>query len=387
MRHRVLLVVALFIGMVTPLMPALEVPVSASAMHSRKVCTTNPPAGTARCNAIILTDGSGITPLSTGAPQGYGPANFRAAYSARTASATKVAVVAAYDAPTITSDLATYSKTFGLPILPSCSSASQLGCFEKLNQRGGTAYPATNGSWAVEASLDVESVHGMCPGCRISLIEAASPSMSNLTASVEEATANGAKVISNSYGGAESSGEASYDKDYRKVGVTMVASSGDSGYGTSYPAASPAVVAVGGTSLKMSGTRLVSETAWNGTGSGCSQFEAKPVWQHDKKCVMRSIADVSADSDPDTGAAIYDSYANSGRSGWFTVGGTSLAAPLVAGMIAASGPTSNQPAYLYGSNATRDIVSGSNGSCPISYLCKATNGYDGPTGLGVLNHL
>lgn len=386
MKYRVLLVMSLFIGLAAPLLPGLSSPVSAAG-HSRKVCNTNPSAGTARCNAIILTDDSGVTPLSTGTPQGYGPANFRSAYAARTASATKVAVVAAYDAPTIASDLATYSKTFGLPIMPACSSAGQLGCFEKLNQHGGTTYPATNSSWAVEASLDVESVHGMCPGCRISLIETASSSMSNLTAGVDEAAANGAKVISNSYGGTESSGETAYDKDYHKVGVTMVASSGDSGYGTSYPAASPAVVAVGGTSLKMSGTRLVNETAWNGAGSGCSKFEAKPAWQRDKKCVMRSIADVSADADPDTGAAIYDSYANSGRSGWFTVGGTSLAAPLVAGMIAAAGSTSNQPAYLYGSNPTRDIVSGSNGSCPISYLCKATTGYDGPTGLGVLNHL
>jgi subtilase family serine protease len=387
MRHRVLLVMALFIGMIAPTLPELSIPASAATMHSRKVCTTNPPAGTARCNAIILTDDGGVTPLSTGTPQGYGPASFRAAYGARTTSATKVAIVTAYDAPAITSDLANFSKTFGLPIMPACSTASQLACFEKLNQRGGTTYPATNSSWAVESSLDVESVHGMCPGCRISLFEATSPSMSNLSASVDAAAASGARVISNSYGGAESSGEAAYDKTYRKPGVTIVASSGDSGYGTTYPAASSGVVAVGGTTLKMSGTRLTSETAWDGAGSGCSRFEAKPAWQHDKKCVMRSIADVAADADPNTGAAIYDSYPTSGRSGWFTVGGTSLAAPLVAGMIAASGNTSSQPAYLYGSNATRDIVSGSNGSCPISYLCKATSGYDGPTGLGVLSRL
>ena len=103
---------------------------------------------------------------------------------------------------------------------------------------------------------------------------------------------------------------------------------------------------------------------------------------------MRSIADIAADADPGTGAAIYDSLATSGHSGWFTVGGTSLAAPLVAGIIAASGNTTNQPAALYtnSANVTRDITGGSNGSC-ATYLCKAGAGYDGPTGLGVLSRL
>ncbi len=384
MRRAVLLVTLLIVGSGWGSSPAF-----AARAHSRKVCTTNPPAGTARCHAIILTDDSGITPLSTGTPRGYGPANFRAAYGVQSRSNATVGIVAAYDAPTIQADLAAYSRAFGLTILPACGSAAQASCFDKLNQHGTTNYPATNSSWAVETSLDVESVHAMCPGCRINLVEANSASMDDLSAAVDVAVSGGAKVVSNSYGGPESSDERLYDRHYSKAGVTMVVSSGDSGYGTSFPAASPGVVAVGGTTLRMSGSKVVSEVAWNGAGSGCSQFEPKPSWQHDKNCPSRSLADVAADADPATGAAIYDSYANSGRSGWFTVGGTSLAAPLVAGIIASSGATTNQPAYLYSHTASiiRDISSGNNGRCTISYFCKALNGYDGPTGLGVLRSL
>ncbi len=357
------------------------------AAHSRKVCSTDPPAYTARCHAIVLTDTTGVEPLVASAPQGYEPAAFKAAYGIHGTAATRVGIVVAYDAPNILNDLSTFSKTFGLPVLPICSSTSQGSCFERLNQHGSnTNYPATNRSWAVEASLDVESVHGMCPSCRISLVEATTPSMSNLGTAVDTAIATGAKIVSNSYGGAESSGEAAYDTHYHKAGAAMVVSSGDGGYGTNYPAASPYVIAVGGTTLNMNGSKVLSEVAWSGAGSGCSQFEPKPAWQTDKKCAHRSIADVAADADPATGAAIYDSYADSGHSGWFTVGGTSLAAPLVAGALAATGTTNNQPAYLYNTAAIRDIVAGSNGSC-LSYLCRATVGYDGPTGLGVINRL
>jgi subtilase family serine protease len=388
MGRKVYILLALSLGLIIPAATSFGKGIASAATHSHKVCSLTRAAGTARCHAIILTDRSNVTPLATTAPQGYGPASFKAAYGNSGRSAAHVAVVAAYDAPTIASDLATFSRTFGLPVLPACTSAAQSGCFEKLNQRGGVSYPAVNSSWAVEASMDVESIHGQCPGCRISLVEANSASMTNLSVAVDEAVAAGAEIISNSYGGAESSGEATYDRHYHQAGVTMVASSGDSGYGTDYPAASPYVIAVGGTTLKMSGSRVVSETAWDGAGSGCSLFEYKPTWQRDRKCAMRSIADVAADADPGTGAAIYDSYGTGGHHGWFTVGGTSLAAPLVSGIIAASGNSSNVQTFLYShtTNVIRDIVSGSNGTC-AGYLCNALTGYDGPTGLGVLNHL
>jgi len=351
--------------------------------YSRKVCATSPSAGNARCHAIVDIP-NGIEPQVSSQPKGYGPSDFRSAYGVTGSANPHVGIVVAYDAPDIASDVNTYSKTFGLASLPSCTSSKQTGCFEKFDEHGGTSYPARNSSWAVEASLDVESAHGMCPGCRISLVEASSASMNDLATAVDTAAAKGGKVISNSYGEPESAGETAYDSHYNKPGITTVVSSGDDGYGTEYPAASPAVVAVGGTSLTMNGSKVKSEVAWNGSGSGCSQFELKPSWQHDKKCTKRSIADIAADADPNTGAAIYDSYTNSGHTGWFTVGGTSLAAPLVAGILAVSGNAAAQPAALYSSHGSiRDITSGDNGSCS-TYLCEAGVGYDGPTGLGVL---
>lgn len=387
MGRNLLLLLALILGCALANAGVGKGRASAATEHSRKVCTTARPSGTARCNAIIVTDSSN-KPLATSTPQGYGPAAFKAAYGARNTSTAHLAVIVAYDAPNIAGDLTTFSKAFGLSPLPNCTSSTQSDCFEKLSQHDTTSYPATNRSWSVEASLDVEAAHGMCPGCRISLIEASSPSISNLSAAVDQAVAIGAQVISNSYGGNETTTETQYDKHFNRPGTTMVVSSGDSGYGTNYPAASRFVVAVGGTTLKMNGAKVASETAWNGAGSGCSRFETKPSWQHDNKCATRAVADIAADADPSTGAAVYDSYGVSGRSGWFTVGGTSLAAPLVAGMLAASGNASNQPSNLYGSsaNAIRDIISGNNGSCP-TYLCRASAGYDGPTGLGVLSHL
>jgi subtilase family serine protease len=379
-----ILVMTMSISCFLPLLSGVS---NAAATHTHKVCGSVKP-GYARCNATILTDSSGVTPLVSGTSQGYGPADFRAAYGVTGNATTHAGIVTAFDAPHIQADLTSFSKAYGLPVLPACTSATQVSCFEKFNEHGSTsALPSSNSGWSIETSLDVESMHGMCPDCRISLVEASSSSITNLSTAANEAATLGAKVISNSYGGSEIGTETNYDPRYHKAGVTMVASSGDSGYGTSYPAASPYVVAVGGTSLHMSSGHVVSEQAWDGSGSGCSTYETKPSWQHDPRCSSRSIADISADADPNTGAAIYDSYPSGGRSGWFTVGGTSLASPLVAGIIANSGVTNNQPATLYANNSfIRDITTGSNGDC-ASYFCHSTTGYDGPTGLGVLNHL
>jgi subtilase family serine protease len=382
MQQRLVLVMGILLGMM-PLWATVTV--DAASSHTHKVCGSVKP-GYVRCDATVLTDG-GDQALTSGAPRGYGPADFRAAYGVRGNAAGHLAIVVAHDAPHIQSDLAVFSKTYGLPLLPSCTSAAQASCFEKLNEHGGVTLPAAESNWAVEASLDVESAHGMCPQCRISLIEASSTSLNSLSTAAETAAALGATVVSNSYGGPEIGVETNYDSRYHKPGVTMVVSSGDSGYGTNYPAASPYVVAVGGTSLHMGSGRVSSEQAWSGAGSGCSSYEAKPAWQHDSRCGSRTIADVATDADPSTGAAIYDSYPSGGRSGWLTVGVTSLSAPLVAGIIASSGVSANQPANLYGNaSAIRDVIGGNNGSC-ASYLCRAVTGYDGPTGLGVLNHL
>ena len=352
------------------------IPKSVSA-QSQRVCGGAKP-GYARCHAIV-TRGE----VSTG-PRGYGPADFRAAYSVGGSGASHVGVVVAYDAPTLLTDVNTFSRTYGLPGLAACSSHAQIECLSKVSQSGGNSLPPANSNWAVEASLDVESVHGMCPHCRITLVEARTSSITNLSTAAETAARLGADFVSNSYGGSELGVETTYDERYHKPGVTVIASSGDSGYGTSYPAASPYVIAVGGTSLRMQGGTVISETAWSGAGSGCSSYEPKPAWQHDVRCLSRSIADVAADADPSTGAAIYDSYPSNGHSGWLNVGGTSLAAPLVTGILASSQQRSYPLLSLYSGMKTRDIISGANGTC-AGYPCHALSGYDGPTGVGVLN--
>jgi len=260
-----------------------------------------------------------------------------------------------------------------------------------VNQTGGTTYPKKNGGWALEISLDVQIAHAVCPNCKILLVEASSNSFTNLLTAEDYATSH-ANVVSNSWGGGESSSETGYDSHFNRPGVPITVSSGDNGYGVEYPAASQYVTAVGGTTLNLNADNTrSSETAWSGAGSGCSAYEAKPSWQHDSGCARRTVADVSADADPNTGAAVYDStpYCLIGNffctTGWYQVGGTSLASPLIAAVYALAG---NAAVTTYGSFPYSntlwlyDVTSGSNGTCGGSYLCTAGLGYDGPSGLG-----
>ncbi len=336
----------------------------------------------ARCHADVVTDAQG-NPKASSLPAGYGPLQFQTAYglpSASAGSGQTIGIVDAYNDPNVESDLATYSSTYGLP---SCTTAN--GCFRKVNQSGGTSYPRGDQGWALEISLDVQIAHATCPNCKILLVEAKSSSFSNLLAAEDYATSH-ANVVSNSWGGGEFSGETSYDSHFNKPGVPITVSSGDSGYRVQYPASSQYVTAVGGTTLNLNGNNTrASETAWNGAGSGCSAYESKPSWQKDAGCSQRTVADVSADADPSTGAAVYDTAGYQGQTGWFQVGGTSLAAPLVASVyaLAGNGSSTRYGSYPYAhTGSLYDVLSGSNGSCGGSYLCTAGSGYDGPTGLG-----
>ncbi len=357
------------------------------AQNSIPVCPG--PAGddTARCHAHVVTDERGNPQVTNSVASGYGPVQFQTAYGVATTSLAgtpTIAIVDAYDDPRAEADLNTYSTTFGLP---ACTTGN--GCFKKVSQYGGSKAPRANSGWALEISLDVQAAHAMCPGCHILLVEANSNGFSNLIAAEDYATSH-SSVVSNSWGGNEFSSEtsASYDGHFNRPNVAITVSSGDSGYGAEYPAASQYVTAVGGTTLNLNldNTRA-SETVWSGSGSGCSAYESKPAWQSDTGCAKRSIADVSADADPASGAAVYDSYGYQGQSGWFKVGGTSLASPLVAAVYALSGNTAGAANSIPYSNASSlyDVVSGGNGSCGGTYLCIAGVGYDGPTGLGTPN--
>jgi hypothetical protein len=359
---------------------------------NRRVCP-GPPIGTAGCHARVITDRTG-TPMATSGPTGYGPPQFHGAYELPTTASTAqtIAIVDAYDDPTIEEDLAVYSSTYGLP---ACTTEN--GCFSKVNQTGQEgSYPNTEAGWALEIALDVETAHAICQNCRILLVEATTNSFSNLNTAVNEAATLGATEISNSYGGPESSGETS-DTAYNHPGIAITVSAGDSGYGAEYPASSPYVVAVGGTTLTLgAGNSYGAESVWAESGSGCSTYVSAHSWQTSDShwaatgCgVKRGVADVGADANPSTGTSVYDTTKYKGQSGWFTVGGTSLSAPLIAAVYAlAGGGGANYPAADPYSHQTdspaslHDVTSGSNGSCGGTTMCKGATGYDGPTGVG-----
>lgn len=365
---------------------------AANGHASAQAVCPGPVFAATRCHAQVVTDATG-NPNATTSPTGYGPDQFHGAYGLPTTApgVRTVAIVDAFDDPTAQSDLNTYSSTYGIPVLPTCSSPSSetQACFIKVNQSGSTGpLPRKNAGWALEIALDVETAHAICQNCKILLVEANNNQFASLAAAEDTAASLGAEVISNSYGGSEFSSEtsATYDGQFNHPGVAITVSSGDSGYGVEYPAASRYVTAVGGTTLNLSGNTRTSETTWSGSGSGCSAYESKPGWQTDTGCARRTVADVSADADPATGASVYDTTRYQGQAGWFQVGGTSLSAPLIGGVYALGTLPVTDGSYPYShAGSLFDIVSGSNGNCGGSYLCTATTGYDGPTGLGSPN--
>lgn len=343
-------------------------------------CAVPPQPGYARCLALHRL-GIAQPQTAAAAPAGLGPSDLQAAYRVPATGATAtVAVVDAYDNPNAESDLAKYRSQYGLP---PCTTAN--GCFTKLNQNGEQgSYPAADSGWAGEISLDVQMVSAVCPGCKILLVEADSASFADLGAAENTAAARAA-VVSDSWGGGDAS-DATYGKYFDHQGVAITASSGDDGYqGGSYPASSAYVLSIGGTSLHTASTsRGWSETAWDGTGSGCSGSNpAIPgSASFDTGCGdKRAMNDVAAVADPNTGVAVYDSY---GGNGWAVYGGTSASSPIVAALIGLSGDAAGvTPSTVYGHpDAFFDVTSGSNGSCSPTQLCAARTGWDGPTGLG-----
>lgn len=350
-------------------------------------------AGHAHCNALQLVGAAASGTAQPAVPNGYGPADIQSAYGLGTnpGSGQTVAIVDAYDDPNAESDLATYRSQYGLS---ACTTAN--GCFKKVDQRGGTAYPKGDTGWGTEITLDLDAVSAACPGCHILLVEADSNLDTNLGAAVDEAVQLGAKFVSNSYSDSESDLPSGIDAHYNHPGVVIAAATGDygskSGANTQYPASSPTVVAIGDTSLrKANSTRGWTETVWGsstagalGTGSGCSGSFAKPAYQQgvNTSCAKRATSDVSAVADPNTGLAIYDSY---GQSGWLQYGGTSLATPVISSIWALAGvpgASDNPVAYPYShTDKFNDVTSGTNGPCGAP-ICTAGTGWDGPTGLG-----
>ncbi len=376
--------------------PASAAAASAEAPASyQHACAVTAAPGYATCLALRDTGLAAAARSAAAEPGSYGPADLQSAYSLTAASASQgsgetVAIVDAYNDPDAQADLSVYRAYYGLPAT-TITVLNEDGAASPLPANAGTS------GWDVEESIDLDMVSAICPLCHIDLLEANSTSFANLgTAAQTAAGLSGVVAVSNSYGGTESAAETEYDSDYDHPGVAVTVAAGDSGYGVEYPAASPWVTAVGGTSLEPSSSaRGWTESVWgngtegkdgDGTGSGCSAYEPQASWQRsvsDPLCSNRTVTDVAADADPDTGVCIYDSYSLGGwECGW---GGTSEASPIIAAAYALAGapaagsyPASYpyaHPAYL------NDVTTGSNGTCG-TYLCNGGTGYNGPTGLG-----
>jgi Kelch motif len=393
----------------TQALAATSAPVPGALPKPHSQVCPNVGPGHARCHAQVVTSPKGaVVPSFT--PIGYGPVDLLGAYNVPSGGGTGqvIGIVDAFDNPNAEDDLAAYRQQYGLP---PCTSAS--GCFTKVNEQGQTApLPPEDFGWAVEIALDIEMASAICPSCKILLVEANEATFDDLGTSVDTAVSLGATVVSNSYGGSEDSSLLAEEIHYNHPGVLITASTGDFGTGVEYPAASQFTAAVGGTSLfpgncagggggdggfgaRDSGfggggdgglTGLIDqsgrswcETAWSGAGSGCSMVFAKPSWQNDPSCTMRSEADLSAVADPSTGVAVFSTV----EGGWIEVGGTSVASPVVATILAVTGRSTQNASFVWGNPEDfYDITSGSNGFCSIFYECNAGPGYDGPTGWG-----
>jgi hypothetical protein len=318
-----------------------------------------------------------------------------------------IAIVDAYDDPDAASDLNAFSAYFGLPTF---NSGAGSPTFTQFNQYGSTS-PATlpitdpagpdNDDWEIEESLDIEWAHSIAPKANIDLVEGASDEDSDLyIADATAATLPGVSAVSNSWSEPEYSSETLQDANFNVTGVTYLYSTGDGGKaaGPQYPATSPDVVAVGGTTLTVgSGNTYGGEAAWNGSGGGKSQYESIPSYQVGKinglSAGHRTEPDVSMDANPYSGVPIYDTYdfgqPTQTTGPWATYGGTSLSCPMWAGLIAIvnqgraiggasplTGATQTLPdLYNLPASDFHDITSGGNG-----YL--AGTGYDLATGIG-----
>ncbi|WP_179404715.1 S53 family peptidase [Burkholderia guangdongensis] len=383
-----------------------------AAVSFAQQAATRPPAGFTRppfhVRGHAKTLPAGLSPQQIRNFYGFGqlPRGY-------TGAGQTIAIVDAYDNPTAESDLKTFSQTFGLP---PCASPTR--CFTKVYVTADKRPPPPDAGWAIESSLDVQWAHAIAPDARIVLVEAASSSLADLLTAIAYASASppngvGAKIVSISWGSVEFLGETGLDGLFSSPsGVSYVAASGDAGSGVDYPAASPYVLSVGGTTLATDANgHYAGETAWAGSGGGQSVYESEPAYQTSYGIPFdaigaRGVPDVAYDADPATGFAVLDSYGYLGERGWFVVGGTSAGAPQWSGLLAiANGVRITRgkmtlnavgaaQAVLYGLASSPayaanfyDVTAGSNGACGA--LCNAAVGYDYVTGLGrpIVSHL
>jgi subtilase family serine protease len=358
----------------------------------RTICPDDGP-GFARCALMVsgsVSNGKVIVPLYK-SPPGYGPADLQGAYNYPSGTAGAGQTVAITDGPADShaeKDLQVYRSYYGLP---KCTIANH--CLKIVNEHGGKKLPPdpNPNNWDLEISLDLDMVSALCPKCHIVLVVTNTNSFADLDTGVRTAAAL-THIVNNSWGGTDNN--QSHQSNFDKKGVVMAVASLDSGYGIYEPCAYPTVVCVGGTDLVLSGGKRVSETVWNGTGSGCSTF-TKPVWQNDSGCAYRTETDISATSSNTHTVSVYDSLFGGNNGFWISVYGTSVATPIIAsgyalaGSASKLGPKAAARIWDLSGSGLNAITSGNNGTCKPKYLCTAgthTDGdYSGPAGWGTPN--
>jgi subtilase family serine protease len=395
--------ITLFAGMRAPrerarrFRPSLEILEDRLALSGS---TLGDLTGYAHPNVELVNSGDVSPHGAPGQPAGFSPSQISQAYGFNritfnngtiqgNGAGQTIAIIDAYNQPNIVSDLHVFDTTYGLADPPS---------FRVVNQNGGSSLPATDQTWGLEISLDVEWAHAMAPGANILLVEADTNSYSDLMTALNYARSQpNVSVISMSWGGNEWTGETSFDSYFTTpaghTGITYVASSGDSGSAGApeYPSVSPNVLAVGGTQLSTdSAGNYLGETGWSGSGGGIGTYESQPSYQHGvvtQTSNARTVPDVSYNASPSSGFAVYDT---SSYGGWVQVGGTSAGAPQWASLIAIAnqgralagkgsldGGTQTLPAiYQMSQSDFHDITTGSNGGY------SAGVGYDLVTGRG-----
>lgn len=383
-----------------------------------------------------LNDNSAAPQATSGTITTYTPAQIRAAYgmpalpssyanltaaqAAQLGAGQTIYIVDAQHNPNVVAELAAFNSKFGLPgctkktiaanaSLPlSAPSASACEFVQVYSTAAGAmtaSAPAYEAGWATEIALDVQWAHATAPLARIVLIEANSPTYDNLLGGVKLANNLGPGIVSMSFGGSESSTTSSADSTFSAAGMTYLAATGDTGVGVKWPSASSKVLAVGGTTLTYSGSGARSEVVWSGTGGGVSAFLPTPAYQSTSvpgmgTAARRTVADVAFNADPSSGQYVALIAAGTSTVKWTSVGGTSLATPQWAGLIAVANALrlKNSKAVLaaphtalytqiatvpgFYASAFADIRSGSNGACAA---CSARTGYDGASGLGTPN--
>jgi hypothetical protein len=450
------------VGAICALLLLLGAAAAAAQVSVRPICAA-PAPGHVSCLAL----------RALGAPQNRSPERgalspeaLHKAYALPTNTGTvseaqTIALVDAYNDPNAETDLGKYDSQYGLE---ACTEGN--GCFREVNAygegRGSTRPPKNSGEWSVEIATDIEMAHAICQNCHIVLVEAMTDEYAG-EGGLEEAEETAAAIIhaassatldgeiSNSWGGEEPEPPAADSSAFNHPGIVVTASAGDDGYlnwdkynernnptagyfdGPDYPASSPHVVAVGGTSLTLSRSdEWLAESVWNdgekggGGGGGCSAAFTAPTWQQQLAewssvgCdSARAVADVSADADPETGVSVYDSTpepegtrGNPAPPEWLKIGGTSVASPIIAAAFALAGgahgvnyPAATLYAHVGSTTALHDVTAGGNGQCdgaygscsgalsspldcgPLYTICHAGTGYDGPTGVGTPNGL